>query len=59
MDPTKKVLALFCVLIVLISAVTAGPLTRSEHGRPIDAIEDYQLQDHGHKSYNIIVLCES
>ena len=48
MGPTKKLLALFCVTIVLITTVTAGPLTQSERKRLIDAIiEDYQLQDNG------------
>ena len=50
MGPTKKVIALFCVTIVLITTVTAGPRTRSERMRLINAIEDYQLQDHGRKS---------
>ena len=48
MGPTKKLLALLYVTIVLITTVTAGPLTQSERKRLIDAIiEDYQLQDNG------------
>jgi hypothetical protein len=49
MGPTRIVIALFCVTILLITSVTAGPLIQSEQRKLIDAI-NYQLQDHGRKS---------
>ena len=56
MDPTKQVLALFCVTILLIT-VTAGPI-RSEQRKLTDAFP-YRLQD-GRKfimiKYNLVLI---
>ena len=50
MDSTKKVLALFCVTILLITTVTAGPIMRSEQRRLADAFA--YLQEYGRNIYN-------
>ena len=51
MASTTKVLAFFCVVLLLITAVTAGPVVQREQRR-LTGVTDIQLQDHFSKSYN-------
>ena len=54
MDSTKKVLALFCITILLITTVTAGPIMRSEQRRLADAFA--YLQEYGRKLLLYIII---